>query len=100
MMIQAIIWNGVVIDSHFRLWQPDEEPIDILRMPYQHLNKHTNMMAARARTQAEWIHSEATIRVKEIDRKASQVCEKLTDEQKGIARTILMGGGIAKEEIS
>ena len=100
LMIQAIIWNGLVIDSQFRVWQPDEEPINILRMSYQHLKQHTNMMAARARSQAEWIQNEATIRVKEIDRQASQVCGKITDETTGFTRTIMMGGGIAKEEIS
>ena len=71
-MIEAAVWNGLVIDQELRIWQRNEEPIDIIRTPYQGLNVAVKAMAARARTSAEWARDTSKrIHVKEIDREAS-----------------------------
>ena len=48
------------------------------------------MQAVRARTLAEWRRDTSTrmAGLREIDRKASQVNPKLSDEEKGIVRTV------------
>ena len=33
LLVESIIWHGMVIDQHMRIWQQNEEPIDILHMP-------------------------------------------------------------------
>ena len=35
--IESVVWSGLAIDADFKVWQRDEEPIDILKMPYQSL---------------------------------------------------------------
>ena len=70
LLIEAAVWHGMVIDQHLRLWQDKEEPIDILKMPYQHLKTQVHMAVGRARTRGEWargVRPEA--RIREIDRK-------------------------------
>ena len=58
-------------------------------------------MAARARTSAEWARDTTKkIYVKEIDREASQVNPKMTEEEKGIVSTAMMGGTQAMQEIA
>ena len=50
-------------------------------------------MAARARTSAEWARDTTKrIHVKEIDREASQLNPKMTEEERGIVSTAMMGG--------
>ena len=61
------------------------------------------MAAARARSIAEWnrkhhINTFAS-GLREIDREGSQVNPGMTDEEKGIVRTAMMGGAMAKQEI-
>ena len=71
-MIEAAVWNGLVIDQEMRVWQNNEEPIDTLRMPYQSLKVAMKAMGARARTAAEWRRDTSKkILVKEIDREAN-----------------------------
>ena len=101
LLVESIIWHGMVIDQHMRIWQQNEEPIDILQMPYQSLKVSVQAAAARARTKAEWMrNSSKRIATAEIDRSASQIDNKLTEEQQGIMRTIAMGGDQALQEIA
>ena len=91
----------MVIDQHMKIWRQNEEPIDILHMPYQSLKVSVQAAAARARTKAEWIrNSSKRIATAEIDRTASQIDPKLTEEQQGIMRTVAMGGDQALQEIA
>ena len=57
LLVESIIWHGMVIDQHMRIWQQNEEPIDILQMPYQSLRVSIQAAAARARTKAEWMRN-------------------------------------------
>ena len=79
-----------------------EEPIDILNTPYQHLQPLIIQAAARARTRAAWYHKRdhGTRLLPEIDKQASTINRKLSNEHKGILRTHISGGGIAKQDIA
>ena len=35
LLIESIVWHGMKIDGSLRLWQHKEEPLDILKVPYQ-----------------------------------------------------------------
>ena len=73
LLIESLVWNGLVIDQHFFIWQQGEEPIDIKTYPYQHLKTQAHMMVARSRTRAEWLAGKGSRpRTIEIDREASQ----------------------------
>ena len=37
LLIESIVWHGMKIDGSLRLWQHKEEPLDILKAPYQSL---------------------------------------------------------------
>ena len=101
LLIESLVWNGLVIDQHFFIWQRDEEPIDIKTYPYQHLKTQAHMMVARSRTRAEWLAGKGSRpRTIEIDREASQPSDKLTDEEKGIVATAMIGGGMAGNDIA
>ncbi len=78
LLIEAVIWNGLVIDADMKIWQRKEEPIDLLRMPYQSLKPQLLMTAARARSLAEWNRNTSTPGPREIDRETSQVDPGLT----------------------
>ena len=54
LLIAAITWDGLVIDNDLKIWQQNEEQIDLVNTPYQSLQPRLLMMAARARTLAEW----------------------------------------------
>ena len=97
-MIESVVWNGLAIDKDFQIWQTGEEPISILKIPYQSLKGQLHKMAARARTRAEWSRSTSTsmVGLSEIDRQASQVHPDFGDEDKGIIRTVHMGGTMGK----
>ena len=71
-------------------------------MPFHHLKKQLHMMATRARTSAEWSRAPSTrmAGLKEIDREASKIDEKLDEEEKAMVKTAQMGGTIAKQAIS
>ena len=93
LLIEAAVWNGLVIDQKLRIWQKNEEPIDIIRTPYQGLKVAMKATAARARTSAEWARDTSKkIHVREIDREASQIDPKMTEEERGIVSTAMMGG--------
>ena len=53
LLIESAAWHGVAIDGRLRLWQKGEEPVDILKMPYQNLKESVLAMPARARNKAE-----------------------------------------------
>ena len=88
LLIEAVVCNGLVIDNDLKIWQRNEEPIDLARTPYQNLQAPLLMMAARARTLAEWArkhHVNTTTRgLRGIDKEANQLSTKLTDEEKDI----------------
>ena len=71
-------------------------------MPIQHVKKQIHMMAARARTVAERQRYSSTTMVglREIDREASKINHKLSEEEKAMVRTAQMGGTMAKQAIS
>ena len=48
LLIESVVWNGLVIDRDFKIWQTKEEVISILGMPYQDLKKQVHMAATRA----------------------------------------------------
>ena len=101
LLIESIIWNGLVLDGEMRIWQSEEEPIDLIAFPFQKLKVALNATAARARTRAEWLRRNSKrMNVREIDRTASQIDPKLSDESTGLVRTIMMGGTMAKQEIA
>ena len=94
LLIESIVWNGLAIDKDFTVWQKGEEPISILKFPYQSLKKQLHMQAVRARTIAEWGRDTSTrmVGLREIDRQASLINPKLSEEEKGIVRKVQMGG--------
>ena len=101
LLIEMIIWNGLVIDQELRVWQSNEEPIDIVQMPIQSLKVMIQATAARARTRAEWSRgSTKAIGTREIDREASQIDPQMETEKQGYVRTVMMGGTQAKSEIA
>ena len=101
LLVEIATWHGVAVDKDLRLWQQGEEPVDILRVPYQNLKRMALGMAARARSRAEWVRdSSRRLNVREIDREASQLSKKLTDEEKGMVRTAQIGGTLAKDVIA
>ena len=102
LFIESAVWNGLKVDSDFNVWQKGEEPVNILKCPYQNLKKLLHMQATRARTLAEWRRDTSTrmTGLREIDRKASLVSPKLSEEEKGIVRSVQMGGTMAKQHIA
>jgi hypothetical protein len=101
LLIASIIWNGLEIDSDFNIWQHREEPIDVFETPYQSLQPQLIQMAARARTIAEWNTANVKVRgLREIDKEATAIHSKMSAEEKGVLRTTLMGGAMAKQDIA
>ena len=93
LLIESIMWNGMVIDQEVRIWQSNEEPISLVAMPIQSLKVIIQVAVARARTRAEWCkRPRTTIGVLEMDREASQIDPKLEVHEQGIVRTVMMGG--------
>ena len=101
LLIESLVWNGLVIDQHLFIWQLGEEPLDIKTFPYQHLKTQAHMMVARARTRAEWTTGKGSRpKTREIDREASQPSDKLSEEERGIVTTSMIGGGMAANDIA
>ena len=97
LLIEALTWNGMKLDKRLRIWQAQEEPIDIMQVPYQSLKDLVSKAAARARSNAEWSRdtTERTM-AREIDREASQISKALNEEEKGIVRTFAIGSNMSK----
>ena len=103
LLVESILWHGMAIDDDFNIWQKGEPPIDLFNVPYQNLKLLIMEAAARARTRAEWLRDTGNVEskeIREIDRDLSQVDKELTEEEKGVVRTALMGGNQAKCEIA
>ena len=93
LFIESIVWNGLVVDDKFRIWQPNEQPVDILAMPFQNLKKQVYMLSTRARTRDEWARV-ASIKIaglREIDRDVAAINPKLTGEEQAMVRTVISG---------
>ena len=84
LLIESVLWCGMVIDKNLNVWQKQEEPVSILDTPYQNLKTQLHMQASRARTSAEWNRDSSTrmAGLREIDRQASLVDRGLTEEEK------------------
>ena len=37
LLIESVVWHGMRIDDELRIWQRKEEPISIMKVPYQNL---------------------------------------------------------------
>ena len=37
LLVESVVWHGMRIDDDLRRWQRKEEPIIMLKVPYQHL---------------------------------------------------------------
>ena len=35
LLVESVVWHGMKIDAKLRIWQRKEEPIRILKVPYQ-----------------------------------------------------------------
>ena len=73
--------------------QKTEQPIDILKVPYQSLKMLTLQAAAISRNRAEWSRNIGNTMIKEcreIDREASLVDPRMDEQAKGIIRTAHM----------
>ena len=73
-----------------------------LPTPYQFLQPLIVQAVARARARAAWFHKhDPKLRfLREIDKQATTIDMKLAKEEKGILRTHISGGGIAKQDIA
>ena len=101
LFVEAVVWNGLVIDQNLNIWQHKEEPINIITTPYQSLKMLVLATAARSRTRAGWIRNiSKTTRTREIDRDASQLSDQLDEEQKSLVRTAMMGGTMTNQTIA
>ena len=100
LLVESIVWHGMKIDGSLRIWQLKEEPIDILKVPYQNLKPLVLKAAGRARNRAEWFRAASNKHARsplEIDNDISQVAASLGVEEKGIVRVVLMGGNQAEK---
>ena len=94
LLCESILWHGMTIDDQIRIWQKGEPPLDILKTPCQNLKFLSMQAATRARTRAEWTRSTGnpmTGDCREIDREISQISSKLSEEEKGVVRTKMIG---------
>ena len=65
LLIEAALWDGMALDDQLTLRQQAEQPIDILKVPYQSLKMLTLQAAAIARSRAEWNRNTGNHMVKE-----------------------------------
>ena len=101
LLLESVAWNGMLLDKDFRIWQHDEEPLDILQTPYQHLKTLLTQAASRARTQAEYYRGKyKTDQLLEIDIETTNCCKGMDDEAKAITKTINAGGDMSKEKVA
>ena len=103
LLIEAVLWHGMAIDDQLNLRQKAEQPIDILKAPYQSLKMLTLNAAAVARGRAEWNRNTSNTMIKEcreIDREACLVDPQMEELGKGIVRTSQIGGQMHKCGVS
>ena len=80
MLIEAALWHGIGIDDQLTLRQKAEQPIDILKVPYQSLKMLTLHAATIARNRAEWSRNTTNTMLKEcreFDCEASLVDQRM-----------------------
>ena len=100
LLIESVVWHGMKIDDDLKIWQKNEEPLDVMAIPYQDLQPLILKAAGRARNRGEWTRGTSSKRSRmplEIDNDVSRVASNLDDEAKGIIRTIQMGGNLAPQ---
>ena len=103
LLIETVLWHGMMIDKDLKLWQKNEVPLDILRTPYQDLKALSLGAATRARTRAERKRETSNMLTREcleLDREASMIDPKMPELEKGIIRTAQMGGNMDKAAIA
>ena len=79
------------IDDNLRNWQRKEEPISIMKAPYQNLKPLILKAAGRSRNRAEWHRGMSSKRIRaplEIDNDLSQIAVNIEEEGKGVLRTV------------
>ena len=103
LLVESVVWHGMKIDAELRIWQRKEEPIIILKVPYQNLKPLILKAAGRSRNRAEWHRGVSSKRGRaplEIDDEVSQVVATFEEEEKGLLRVVQMGGTQALNEIA
>ena len=103
LLVESVVWHGMNIDAQLRIWQRKEEPISILKVPYQNSKPLILNAAGRSRNRAEWHRGVSSKRGRaplEIDNEVSQVVATFEEEEKGILRVVQMGGAQALNEIA
>ena len=53
LLIESVVWHGMRIDDNLRIWQRKEEPISIMKAPYQNLKPFILKAAVRSRNSRE-----------------------------------------------
>ena len=53
LLIESIVWHGLKIDDELQIWQRREEPLSIMKVPYQSLQPLIWKAAGRARNRGE-----------------------------------------------
>ena len=90
------------IDDEFQIWQRKEEPLSIMKVPYQNLQPLILKAAGRFRNRGEWHNGASGKRSRvplEINNDISRIAHNLAEEEKGILRTVQMGGNQALNKI-
>ena len=103
LLIEAALWHGMAIDDQLFLRQKTEQPIHIMKAPYQNLKMLTLHAATVSRNRAEWNRNTSNTMIKEcrdIDREASLVDPKMEENGKGIIRTSQIVGQMHTRGIS
>ena len=81
LILKSVIWHGLKIVDRFNIWQEKKEPICIFDTPFHNPDPKLRLL-------------------REIDKQASKIDCKRTSEEKGILRTHIIGGGMAKHDIA
>ena len=82
MFIESVVWHGMRIDDNLRIWQRKEEPINIMKAPYQNLKPLILKAAGRSRNRAEWHRGVSSRRGSaplEIDNDLSRIAPTVDD---------------------
>ena len=52
LFIESVTWHGLVIDEQLRIWQSNEEPIDIIAMPFPTSQSHDKRHRSKSEEQS------------------------------------------------
>lgn len=103
LLIESIVWHDTKIDDDLQIWQKNEEPLSIMKAPYQNVQPLILKLAGRSRNRGEWSRGASCKRSRvplEIDNDVSRSAQRFDDETKGILRTVQMGGNHALNDIA